>query len=206
MYVLPDVIFRTKTVPVKLVVHIFVLLVVIAGERGAEGSYFVPKAPISRTLYHGCTISFKVIVGSVNTLTLYVKWTYSFRQPYWHNAAARPLESDHWPGDLSWRWQYDGLLHHVWITTDELFRFQKKKIDEIRCKQNSTKPWHSFEKLPILHSNALVDKSFLLVWSTYQTPFQRSYPLETWKRMKILKSCVMKVQRTLRTVKDIITK
>ena len=126
MYVLPDVIFRRKTVPVKLVVHIFVLLVVIAGERGAEGSYFVPKAPISRTLYHGCTISFKVIVGSVNTRTLYVKWTYSFRQPYWHNAAARPLESDHWPGDLSWRWQYDGLLHHVWITTDELFRFQKK--------------------------------------------------------------------------------
>jgi len=43
---------------------------------------------INRTLYHGscdgCTISCKVIVGAVKTMTLYrdVKWTYSFRQPY----------------------------------------------------------------------------------------------------------------------------
>ena len=81
---LPDEIFRTKSVPVKLVLHFFVLLVVIARERGVEGSCFVPKDPhqINRTLNHGCTISCTVIVGPVNSLTLSVKWTYSVRQPY----------------------------------------------------------------------------------------------------------------------------
>jgi len=34
---------------VKLVVQIFVLFVVIAGERGAEGSYIVPKDPTKST-------------------------------------------------------------------------------------------------------------------------------------------------------------
>ena len=49
MYVLPDDIFPTKSAPVKLFVQSFVLFVVIAGERGAEGSYFVPKDPTKST-------------------------------------------------------------------------------------------------------------------------------------------------------------
>jgi len=36
-------IFRTKSVPVKLVVQIFVLFVVDIDERGEEESYFVPN-------------------------------------------------------------------------------------------------------------------------------------------------------------------
>jgi len=89
LHVSPDDIFRTKSALVKLFVHFFVIFVVIAGERGVEGSYFVPKDPhqINRTFYHGCTISesCKVIVGPVNPLTIYVKRTYSFRQPYFQD-------------------------------------------------------------------------------------------------------------------------
>jgi len=61
LYVSPDDIFPTKSVPVKLVVQSFVLFVVIIEERGAEGWYFYQKT--NRTLYHGCAISCKVIVG-----------------------------------------------------------------------------------------------------------------------------------------------
>jgi len=74
----------TKSVPVKLVVQSFVLFVVIAEERGAEGSYFVPKDPTKSTEL--CTMDVQFLVKSLwvwlNTLTVYVKWTYSFRQPY----------------------------------------------------------------------------------------------------------------------------
>ena len=39
----------TNGIPVKLFAQIFVLFVVIAGERGAEGSYFVPQDPTKST-------------------------------------------------------------------------------------------------------------------------------------------------------------
>jgi len=84
LYVLPDDIFGTKSVPVKLVVQIFVLFVVTAGERGAEGSYFVPKALNKSTELCITDVQFRVksLWVWLNTLTLYVKWTYSFRQPH----------------------------------------------------------------------------------------------------------------------------
>jgi len=45
---------------VKLVVQIFVLFVVIAGERGAEGSYFVPKNPTKSTELCSTDVQFLV--------------------------------------------------------------------------------------------------------------------------------------------------
>ena len=49
-----------------LVVQNFVLIVVIAGERGAEGSYLVPKDPTKSTeLCTASAISCKVTVGPV---------------------------------------------------------------------------------------------------------------------------------------------
>ena len=37
---------------------------------------------------------------------------------------------------------------HVYKTTDESFRFHNKKIDETRCKLDSTENPQSFEKYP----------------------------------------------------------
>jgi len=63
LYVLPDDIVRTKSVPVKLVVQIWLLFVVIVGERGAEGSYFVPKDPTKLTEI--CTTDVQFLVKSL---------------------------------------------------------------------------------------------------------------------------------------------
>ena len=75
--------FYPQFVPMKLAVHILVLFVVIARKRGEAGTHFVPKDPhqIDRTLYQWCTKNWKVIVGLANSLTLLMKWTYSFQQP-----------------------------------------------------------------------------------------------------------------------------
>ena len=86
LYVLPDDIFWTGSVRVKLVVHFFVLFAVIARKREVGRSSFVPEGPkqIHRTLNHWWNFSCAVIAGLVNSLTLSVKWTPFFRQPYHH--------------------------------------------------------------------------------------------------------------------------
>jgi len=37
---------------------------------------------------------------------------------------------------------------HVYKTSDESFRFQNKKLDEMRCKLDSTQNLRQFEKYP----------------------------------------------------------
>ena len=59
----PTIISGTKSVPVKLVIQIFVLFVVIAGERGVEGSYFVPKDPTNSPEL--CTTDVQFLVKSL---------------------------------------------------------------------------------------------------------------------------------------------
>jgi len=92
--------FYPQFVPVKLAVHILVLFVVIARKRGEAGTHFVPKDPhqIDRTLYQWCTKNWKVIVGLANSLTLLMKWTYSFWQPNWRTANLHSLWPPTMPG------------------------------------------------------------------------------------------------------------
>jgi len=79
---------------------------------------FCTKGPhqINRNLYHGCTISCQVIVGPVNTLTLYVRWTYSFRQPYWYKVSA-------------------ALHRQTWLV--ELRKYE----EEVSCMWHTVPPW-----------------------------------------------------------------